>query len=50
MFNTLPTSSDDLKGKSWDAIKPYFDELEARDLTAETLDQWLLDFTALEDL
>ena len=49
MFNTLPTSSDDLIGKSWDAIQPYFDELEARDLTAETLDQWLRDYSRLED-
>ncbi len=50
MFNTLPTSSDDLKGKSWDAIQPYFDELEARDLTAETLDLWLRDYSRLDDL
>ncbi len=50
MFNTLPTSSDDLKGKPWDAIKPYYDELEARDLTAATLNSWLLDFTRLDDL
>ncbi len=50
MFNTLPTRSDDLKGKSWAVIKPYYDDLEARELTAETLDQWLLDFTALDDL
>ncbi len=50
MFNTLPTTSDALKGKSWSELKPYYDDLEGRALTDAALDQWLLDFTALDDL
>ena len=40
LFNTLP----------WTDIQPYFDDLEARELTADTVNAWLADWSRLAEL
>ena len=50
MLSNLPKTSDELKGKSWADLQPFYDELEQRPLSAETLDEWLTDFSRLSDL
>ena len=47
MLSNLPKTSDELKGKSWADLQPFYDDLEQRPLTAETLDEWLTDFSQL---
>jgi len=44
MQSWLPTNTQDFLKLSWRQIKPYFDELEAQLLTAETLGQWMADW------
>ena len=44
----LPTSAEYAKHWTWeDNIKPYFDDLQSRQLTAETIDEWMTDWTNL---
>jgi oligoendopeptidase F len=50
MFDRLPQTALDLLDWSWSQIEPYFRDLENRPLTAETVEQWLLDWSRLEDL
>ena len=50
MFNTLPKQTTDFMDWTWSQIKPYFDNLLERELTAETLESWLSDWTLLSDL
>src|SRR5690242_8862469 len=50
MLSNLPKTSDELKGKSWADLQPFYDELENRALSAKTLDEWLTDFSQLNDL
>ncbi len=50
MFNTLPTTADALRGKTWADLQPYYDELTARPLTADSIAGWLTDWTSLGDL
>ncbi|MBI1259551.1 MAG: M3 family oligoendopeptidase [Chloroflexi bacterium] len=50
MLSTLPQTSDELKGKSWADLQPFYDELEERTLSAETIHEWLADFSHLSDL
>ena len=50
MFNTLPQKLDDFMAWPWERIAPYFDDLLARDLTAETAHDWLTDWTCLSVL
>src|SRR5215213_9589198 len=50
MLSNLPKTSEELKGKSWADLQPFYDELEQRPLTAETLNDWLTDFSRLSDL
>lgn len=50
MFDSLPTSADTLRGKTWADIQPYFDDLIARPLNAATAADWLTDWTRLADL
>jgi oligoendopeptidase F len=40
LFHTLP----------WTDIQPYFDDLESRPLTIETIDSWLADWSRLAEL
>lgn len=50
MFDKLPPSSDEFRHWSWSQIKPYYDDLASRDLTADSVEQWLADWTRLSDL
>ncbi|MBI1259550.1 MAG: M3 family oligoendopeptidase [Chloroflexi bacterium] len=50
MLSNLPKTSDELKGKSWADLQPFFADLEGRTLTAKTINEWLSDFSALSDL
>jgi oligoendopeptidase F len=50
MLSNLPETSDELKGKSWADLQPFYDELELRMLSAETINTWLADFSQLSDL
>ncbi len=34
---------------SWDKIKPYYDELASREVTAATVEEWLSDWSLLSD-
>ncbi len=50
MFAELPTTIDDFQYWDWGRIEPYFNELAARDLTADTVIDWLTDWTKIADL
>ncbi|PJF21903.1 MAG: M3 family oligoendopeptidase [Phototrophicales bacterium] len=43
----LPEKIEDIKDWTWDDIQPYFEELESRELTEETLNQWMADWSNL---
>lgn len=49
MFSTLPPQLDDLLQWSWPQLEPYYKELAARTLTAETLTHWLSDWSRLSE-
>lgn len=49
MFDTLPASIDSFMDWSWAQIEPYYQDLNQRPLTIDTLEQWLLDWTRLYD-
>jgi oligoendopeptidase F len=50
MFDALPKTFDAVKDWGWEQIEPYYADLEARDLSAETVDQWLRDWTAIAEV
>ncbi|MBN1122757.1 MAG: M3 family oligoendopeptidase [Anaerolineae bacterium] len=50
MFNTLPDNWKAFLDWPWEKIAPYFDDLASRDLTADTVESWLLDWTRLADI
>ncbi len=47
MLAPLPVDIHEFMRWSWDEINPYYDELKARVLTADTVTTWLADWTAL---
>ena len=47
MPGTLPNTSMEFMNWSWSQIEPYYAELADRPLTEETVETWLLDWTAL---
>ncbi len=47
MLAPLPVDIQDFMRWTWVQISPYFDELEARPLSAETVGAWLADWSAL---
>lgn len=47
MFNNLPTESNAAMQWTWADYKPYVDDLMARDLTNDAIDQWLRDYTSI---
>ena len=49
-FKTLPTDYQDTLKLDKAFYQPYVDDLLARELTAESLDQWMLDWTSLADV
>lgn len=50
MFSTFPASVDEVREWTWDQFKPYFEDLQARELTADTLDAFMSDWTRLSKL
>ncbi|MBA3869759.1 MAG: hypothetical protein H0X30_11485 [Anaerolineae bacterium] len=47
MPGTLPNTTLEFMNWSWSQIEPYYAELADRPLTEETVETWLLDWTAL---
>ncbi|NDJ78525.1 MAG: M3 family oligoendopeptidase, partial [Chloroflexi bacterium] len=47
MFDTLPHKIEDFMDWPWSQIEPFFQDLAARPLTADTLDDWLADWTGI---
>ncbi len=50
MFDTLPKSAQEFAAWGWPQIAPYYDDLAERDLTANTIEGWLTDWTKVENL
>lgn len=50
MFTTLPKQAESVIDWDWSHYEPFAEELIQRELSAETLEQWLLDWSALGDL
>ena len=50
MFETLPATSQEFGAWTWQQIAPYYDDLLARSLSAETVDDWLADWSRLAAL
>jgi oligoendopeptidase F len=50
MFETLPKSAHDFMDWDWAKIEPYIDDLIARDLNADNINQWLVDWTSISEL
>lgn len=50
LFDTLPASAGEFSTWTWPRIAPYYDDLIARDLTAENVAQWLTDWTRISAL
>lgn len=46
-FTSLPTDAKSVLAMKWQDYAPYYHELESRPLTANTLDAWLDDWSAL---
>ncbi len=49
-FGTLPASGAEFSVWTWEQVQPYYNDLLARPLTAENVDQWLADWSALGSL
>lgn len=49
MFDALPKTYDAVKDWGWDQFAPYFADLETRQLTADSVDPWLRDWTAVSN-
>jgi oligoendopeptidase F len=50
MFTKLPSNPLDFMTWEWSEIGPYYEELAARPLTADTIHDWLADWTRLNEL
>ena len=50
MFTQLPTRIEQFTTWTWAQIAPFFAELQERPLTAETVHQWLADWSQLSEL
>jgi oligoendopeptidase F len=46
-FTSLPTDAESILAMKWQDYAPYYHDLESRPLTANTLDAWLDDWSAL---
>jgi oligoendopeptidase F len=49
MLNSLPKTPEELVRLNWSQIEPYVDDLKAREINAENINQWLLDWSQLMD-
>jgi len=50
MPKPLPQTAQEILNWSWPQIEPYFQELEVRQLSAQSLDQWMQDWSDLSRL
>jgi len=50
MFSSLPTDAQNLLSWPWAEIEPYYNDLEKRALTAQTVDAWMADWSAIHSL
>jgi oligoendopeptidase F len=50
MFETLPGSAAEFSNWHWAQIAPFYDDLQARPLNAETVESWLADWTRITSL
>jgi oligoendopeptidase F len=50
MLAALPTHYEAAENWTWADIEPYFTDLQNRDLTPATIDQWLKDWSAISDV
>jgi oligoendopeptidase F len=50
MLAALPARVDEIRSWTWDQFQPFYDDLLARDLTADTLADFLADWTSLSSL
>jgi oligoendopeptidase F len=50
MFTTLPSDPHEFMTWEWSQIAPYYETLAARPLMADTVDDWLADWTRLSEL
>jgi oligoendopeptidase F len=49
-FDTLPASGAECSSWTWAQVEPYYADLIARPLTAENVDRWLADWSAVASL
>ncbi len=49
MFSTLPKTSTEILSWNWTHFEPYYADLQARSLSAQNVEAWLDDWTALTD-
>jgi len=50
MLATLPKTIEGASGWTWDDMKPFYDDMLARDLSETTLDEWMTDWTNLNNV
>ncbi|MCB9435629.1 MAG: M3 family oligoendopeptidase [Anaerolineales bacterium] len=50
MFNTLPHAVDSFMDWEWSQIQPYIENLLTRELTPDSIQAWLADWTTLSNL
>jgi oligoendopeptidase F len=50
MFASLPKTVQEAQGWKWSQFEPYFQDLEARPLTAANVNNWLADWSRLSEL
>lgn len=49
MFDTLPTTPEEFTDWPWETYQAYYEELAARELTPENVEQWMADWTAVTE-
>ncbi len=47
MFEQLPAQLDELMTWKWEQFAPYYEELNKRSLNADTLEQWMQDWSLI---
>ena len=50
MFKQLPNTIDEFKSWTWEQTAPFYEDLQERPLTGETVHQWLNDWSKLSQL
>lgn len=50
MFDTLPKDYTAIQDWPWEQYAPFFEDLQARPLNAETMESWFADYSRISDL